>query len=66
VKNGPLVRQKHIKKKKNVFFFQAPNGTFFWRLKCIYSAQGGRTEKIKTVLESPGYNESDYVFKTFL
>jgi hypothetical protein len=49
-----------------VFIFQAPNGSFFWRSKRVYLAQGGRTEKIDTVLEFPSYKESDYVFKTFL
>jgi hypothetical protein len=30
------------------------------------SAQDGHREKLKTVLESPGNKESDYVLKTFL
>jgi hypothetical protein len=50
----------------SAFFFQAPSESFFWRLKRVSSAWGGHTEKLKTVLESPGKNESDFVFKTFL
>jgi hypothetical protein len=48
------------------FFFQTPSGLFYRRLQCIYSAQGGYKEKIKTVLDSPGNKEFDHVFKTFL
>jgi hypothetical protein len=38
----------------------------FWCLKRGSSAQGGCRGKSKTVLESPGNKDSDYVFKTFL
>jgi hypothetical protein len=41
-------------------------GSFFRCLKRVSSSQDGRREKSKTVLESPGNKESDYVFKTFL
>jgi hypothetical protein len=48
------------------FLLSSSKRIFFRRLKRVFSAQGGCTEKSKTIWESPGNKEYDYVFKTFL